>query len=84
MTGSFGALKFFPVVFKVLACLILVLMLTGVVGTVMSRDTSVPFQVQAPIILNMVFSGILAFLLLYAFGEVIRLLLAIEAQTRKE
>lgn len=82
MTGSFGALKFFPVVFKVLGCLILVLMLTGVVGIVMSRDTTQSFP--APVLLNMVFSGILAFLLLYAFGEVIRLLLAIESQTRKE
>jgi fructose-specific phosphotransferase system IIC component len=82
MTGSFGALKLFSVVFKVLACLMLALMLTGVVGIVMSRDASAPFP--APIVLNMVFSGILAFLLLYAFGEVIRLLLSIEAQTRKE
>ena len=82
MTGPFGALKLFSVVFKVLGCLMGVLMLTGVVGIVMSRDTSAPFP--GPIILNMVFSGILAFLLLYAFGEVIRLLLAVESQTRKE
>lgn len=82
MTGPFGALKIFSVVFKVLGCLMLVLMLTGVVGLVMGRDTSAPFP--TPIVLNMVFSGVLAFLLLYAFGEVIRLLLAIELQARKE
>lgn len=82
MTNSFGVLKLFSVLFKVLACLMGVLMLTGVVGIVMSREPSAPFP--APIILNMLFSGILAFLLLYAFGEVIRLLLALESQTHKE
>ena len=78
--NDFRVLKVLSVIFKVVACLMLVLMLTGVVGLVMARDPAAPFP--GGIVLNMVFSGLLAFLLLYAFGEVIRLLLAIELQTR--
>ena len=81
MKNEFGLLNILSVVFKVLACAVFVLMLTGLVGTLMSRDASAPLPV--PLILNMVFSGILAFLMLFAFGEVIRLLLAIEFRTRK-
>ena len=80
MSDSFGLLKILSVAFKVLACVVLVLMLTGVVGLVMGRDPSVPL---VPLVLNMIFSGVLAFLMMYAFGEVIRLLLVIEFQTRK-
>ena len=80
MSDSFGLLKILSVAFKVLAFVVLVLMLTGVVGLVMGRDPSVPL---IPLVLNMVFSGVLAFLMMYAFGEVIRLLLAVESQTRK-
>ena len=76
-------------VFKMLVVLLnpspaagFVLMLTGVVGMVMSREPAAPYPV--PLVLNMVFSGVLACLLLYAFGEAIRLLLAIESQTVKE
>ena len=82
MSDSFGLLKILSLVLKVLAGLMLLLMLTGVVGMIVARDTSAPFP--TPLILNMIFSGIVAFLLLYAFGDVIRLLLAIESQTRKE
>ncbi|MDO8730937.1 MAG: hypothetical protein Q7J69_07150 [Candidatus Omnitrophota bacterium] len=83
MSSSFGLLKILSVTFKVLACVVLVLMLTGAVGIVMTpADPSSP--VPVPLILNMVFNGILAFLTMVAFGEVIRLLLAIESQTRKE
>ncbi len=82
MSSSFGLLKILSVVFKVLACVVLVLMLTGVVGMTMSRDPSSPFPV--PLVLNMVFSEVIAFLMMVAFGEVIRLLLAIESKTRKE
>ncbi len=82
MSNSFGLLKILSVTFKVLACVVLVLMLIGVVGMVMGRNPSAPLSV--PLVLNMVFSGILAFFTMVAFGEVIRLLLAIESQTRKE
>ena len=80
MANSFSLLRVLSVAFKVLAFVVLVLMLTGVVGLVMGRDPSVPL---VPLVLNMIFSGVLAFLMMYAFGEVIRLLLAIESQTRK-
>lgn len=82
MSNSFRLLKILSGVLKVLAFLVLALMLAGVVGMLVSREASAP--IPAPLILNMVFSGVLAFLMLFAFGEVIRLLLAIESQTRKE
>ena len=83
MTNTFGLLKILSTVFKILAWVVLLLMLVGLVGTlVANRDPASP--VPVPMILNMVFSGILAFLMLFAFGEVIRLLLAIESQTHKE
>lgn len=81
MSSSFGLLKILSVVFKVLAFVVLVLMLIGAVGIAMSRDPSSPFPM--PLVLNMVFNGLIAFLMMVAFGEVIRLLLAIESQTRK-
>ena len=83
MTNSFGLLKKLSVIFKVLAFLVLVLMMVGLVGTLMStrqQGSTMP----VPVILNMAFSGILAFLMLFTFGEVIRILLAIESNTRKE
>ena len=80
MANSFSLLRVLSVAVKVLAFVVLVLMLTGVVGFVMGRDPSVPL---VPLVLNMIFSGVLAFLMMYAFGEVIRLLLVIEFQTRK-
>ena len=83
MTNSFGLLKSLSMVFKVLAWVVLLLMMIGLVGILVSnKDPASP--VPIPMILNMVFSGILAFLMLFAFGEVIRLLLAIEQQTHKE
>ena len=81
MSDSFGLLKILSIVFKVLAFLMLVLMLIGVVGLVMARDSSIPLL---PTVMNMLLSGVVGFLMLYAFGDVIRLLLAIESQTRKE
>ncbi len=83
MTNSFGLLKVLSTLFKILACVVLLLMLVGLVGILVSnKDPASP--VPVPMILNMAFSGVLAFLTLFAFGEVIRLLLAIEQQTHKE
>ena len=84
MTDSFGLLKTLSVVFKVLACVVFVLMLVGFAGTLVAANRNPATPVPVPMILNMAFSGILAFLMLFTFGEVIRLLLAIEAQTRKQ
>ena len=82
MPNSFGLLKNLSVVFKVLACIVFVLMMIGVVGTVVSsKNQATP--VPTPLILNMAFSGLLAFLMLFTFGEIIRILMTIEAQTRK-
>lgn len=82
-TSSFGLLKTLSVVFKVLAFVVLALMLIGLVGTVMaSRNQGTP--IPMPVALNMVFSGILAFLMLFTLGEVLRILLAIESNTHKE
>ena len=84
MKNSFGLLKILSGIFKVLAFLVLILMLIGLVGTLVAAGKDPASRVPPPVILNMVFSGILAFLMLFALGEVIRLLLAIESQTRKE
>ena len=81
--SSFGLLKTLSVLFKVLSFVVLVLMMTGVVGTLVANRSG-GGSVPVPVLLNMVFSGIFAFLMLFAFGEVIRLLLAIESQTHKE
>ena len=82
MPNSFGLLKNLSVVFKVLACAVFVLMMVGLVGTVVSSKSQTT-PVPMPMILNMAFSGILAFLMLFTLGEVIRILVAIEGQTRK-
>ena len=82
MTNSFDLLKFLSKVFKVLAFIVMLLMMVGLVGTLIANKKA-GSPVPLPVILNMVFSGILAFLMLFTFGEVIRLLLSIEEQTRK-
>ena len=81
-THPFGLLQKLSILFKVISFLVFVLMLIGVVGMlVANRHQATPIPMQ--VILNTAFSGILAFLMLFTAGEVIRLLLAIEAQTRK-
>lgn len=84
MTNSFGLLKILSKVFKVFAFVVLILMLIGLVGTLVAAGKDPASRVPVPMILNMAFSGVLAFLMLFTFGEVIRLLLAIEQQNRKE
>ncbi len=83
MSHSFELLKKLSAVFKVLAFVVLVLMAIGLVGTLMAakqQGTAVP----VPVVVNMVFSGILAFLMMFTLGEVIRILVAIESNTHKE
>ena len=80
MGNSFKLLRIFSVVFKVIAGLVLVLVLVGAVGVVMAKDP----QISTPqVILNMVFSGLLGFLLMFSLGEIIKVLLLIEQNTRK-
>lgn len=80
MGNSFKLLRIFSVVFKVLAWLVLVLIAVGITGVVLSKD---PQATTPPVILNMVFSGLVGFLVMYSLGEIIRVLLLIESNTRK-
>lgn len=82
MGDSFALLKKLSVVFKVLAFFVFILMLVGLVGTIVAARNA-QAAAPLPVILNMIFSGILAFLMLFSFGEVIRVLLTIEANTRR-
>lgn len=76
----FKLLRVFSVLFKVLAWLTLLLMAVGVVGALMGAEGGTDWTV--PVILNMGMSGLLGFIVLYALGEIIRVLLIIEANTR--
>ena len=80
MGNPFKLLRIFSVVFRVLAWLVLVLIAVGVTGVIVSKD---PEANTPPVLLNMVFSGLVGFLVLYSLGEIIRLLLVIESNTRK-
>ena len=82
----FRLLRIFSVLFKVLAWLLLVLMFIGLVGLLLAaRGAAAADRVQTTqMMMNMVFSGLVFFLIFFALGEIIRILLAIEAQTRKE
>ena len=80
MGNSFKLLRIFSVVFKVMSWVVLVLITVGVVGVILSKD---PAANTPPVLLNMVFSGLLGFLVMYTLGEIIRLLLVIESNTRK-
>ena len=80
MGNSFKLLRIFSVVFKILAWLVLVLIGVGVTGVILSKD---PNANTPPVLLNMVFSGLVGFLVMYSMGEIIRVLLLIESNTRK-
>ena len=81
MNPSFKILGILSVALKVYAFLTLVLMAVGLVGIFMAGE-AVGAQ-KSQIILNMVLGGTLFFLVLYSLGDLIRLLLHIETQTRK-
>ena len=83
MPDPFRLLRILSVVFKVLAFVFLILVLIAVVG-ILVAPAEVGTPPRLPMIMNMVFSGLLAFLTLFTLGEIIRLLLVIEAQTKKE
>ncbi len=80
MENSFKLLRIFSIAFKLLAWVTLVLMAVGLVGLFVARNES-GVNVTGAMVLNMAFSGVIAFLLFYALGEIIRLLLAIHDQT---
>ena len=76
---NFKLLRTFSIAFKLLSWVVVVLMGVGLVGLFMARNEP-GANGMGPMALNMVFSGIIAFLLFYALGEIIRLLLAIHDQ----
>lgn len=80
-TPSFRLLEVIAVLFKILAWVVLLLMAVGVVGLLVGSDSDNPLSF--PILLNMIFSGLVGFLLFFALGEIVRVLLTIERQTRK-
>ncbi len=84
MPDSYRLLRVFSIAFKVLALIVLVLMGTGLVGLfVIRRDPEIRVTPQE--VANMLFSGTAGFLVFYALGELIRLLLEIRSQLpRKE
>lgn len=82
MNPSFKILSILSMALKVYAFLTLVLLAVGLVGLFMAGEAVGPQKFQ--IILNMVLGGTLFFLVLYSLGDLIRLLLHIEAKTRKE
>jgi hypothetical protein len=81
MNEPFKLLKISALLFKVIAWFVLILMAVGIVALLIGSDAQAPLPV--PVLLNMVFSGLVGFLLFFALGEIVRVLLAIEANTRK-
>ena len=80
MANSFKLLRIFSVVFKIFAWLVLVMISVAIVGVVMSKDTKANIP---PVYINMGMSAEVGFLVMYSAGEIIRLLLVIEGNTRK-
>ena len=81
MNEPFNLLRVAALLFKVIAWFVLILMAVGIVALLIGSDAQTPLPV--PVLLNMVFSGLVGFLLFFALGEIVRLLLAIESNTRK-
>jgi len=85
--GHFRTLRIFIALFKVMAFLYPALMVVGLTGLFMAHRRDPGFlapQLFQRAVMDMVMTGILSFLLFYALGEIIRILLAIEAQTRQD
>lgn len=76
MPDSYRLLRIFSIAFKILALIVLVLLGTGLVGLfVIRRDPEIRVTPQE--VANMIFSGTAGFLVFYALGDLIRLLLDI-------
>lgn len=81
MENRFRLLKIFSAAFKVLAIAMLALMVVGLVGIVVGeKPPGVPI---AQVATNMVVGLMVTSLMFYSLGEIIRVLLKIEEQTRK-
>jgi hypothetical protein len=80
MEKKFKLLRTFGVVFKVLAWAALVIGAIGTVGVLVTGGTPETPRAMSIVILIV---GALYFVIFYTIGEVVKLLLAIEEQTRK-
>lgn len=81
MENRFRLLKVFSATFKVLAIVMLVLMVVGIVGIVTGeKPQGVPI---VQVVTNMMVGLVVTSLMFYSLGEIIRVLLKIEEQTRK-
>lgn len=81
MENRFRLLRIFSTAFKVLAIAMLALMVVGLVGiAVGEKPPGVPI---AQVATNMVVGLMVTSLMFYSLGEIIRVLLKIEEQTRK-
>lgn len=80
MENRFALLKNFGIIFKVVAWAALIIGLVGAVGVLVGGGTpEAPRGVSLVILLV----SLLYFLIFYTVGELIRVLLVIEEQTRK-
>ena len=80
MEDRFKLLKIFGLLFKVMGWAALVVGIVGAVGVLVGGGAP---QTPRAVSLAVFLSSALYFILFYTLGEIIRLLLAIEAQTRK-
>ena len=80
MEKKFKLLRTFGVVFKVLAWAALVIGAIGTVGVLVTGGTPEAPRAMSIVILIV---GALYFVIFWTVGEVVKLLLAIEEQTRK-
>lgn len=81
MEKRFKVLRIFSVIFKMIAAICIVFLGIGLAGVVTgARPENVPL---AQVILNVTISFLVSFLTFYSLGEIIRLLLVIEEQTRR-
>ncbi len=78
---NFKLLKVFGVVFKVFAWIILIIGLVGTVGLfIKGASPEVP---KTQMIISILTQSLVLFLVFYALGEVIKLLLVLEERSRK-
>ncbi len=82
MGESFRALRILSIVFKVTAWIFLILIGIAAVGvSIAGKDAPAPQRFQA--VVQILVEGLWRFLVLYGFGEICRVLVAIEANTRR-
>ena len=77
---NFKLLKIFGVVFKILAWVILAVGLVGTVGLFIKSGSS---DVPKTMSISILTQSLILFLIFYALGEVIKLLLILEERSRK-